>query len=237
MLILAVANHLHHDSAAVVAQDYQILSAVQTERLTRVKGDGQSAHRPTIAEALRIAGASIRDVDALLVSPFSMPAQYFDRWPLKRSLNNYFARRVRGRTRYATAMPNGARYREVEYKAKFISERCLKDLGLREGCEFFFYEHHFAHALSALFFTDYENALIYTADGGGDFRYYSAHYLNGAALRNAAPPPPPRGEMALDAQGRGRQRWSRLRLHDGSTWLHAKSPRGQTDRTRRLRGA
>ncbi|MDD9828590.1 MAG: hypothetical protein OXU92_09500 [Deltaproteobacteria bacterium] len=193
MLILAVANHLHHDSAAVVAQDYQILSAVQTERLTRMKGDGQCAHQPTITEALRIAGASIRDVDALLVSPYSIPVQYFDPWSLKRSLSNHFARRVRGRIRYAFALPNGARYREVEYKVKFIPERFLKDLGLREDCEFFFYEHHFSHALSALFFTDYENALIYTADGGGDFRYYSAHYLSGATLRNAIPPPPPRG--------------------------------------------
>lgn len=194
MLILAVANHLHHDSSAVVAQDYQILSAVQTERLTRVKGDGQSAHQPTIAEALRIAGASIRDVDALLISPYSIPVQYFAPWPLKRLSNNYFARRVRGRTRYATALPSGARYREVEYTAKLIPERCLKDLGLRENCEFFLFEHHFSHALSALFFTDYENALIYTADGGGDFRFYSAHYLSGATL--IPTPPPPRGNRA-----------------------------------------
>ena len=39
MLILAVHTG-GHDATAVLAQDYDILAAVQLERLTRIKGDG-----------------------------------------------------------------------------------------------------------------------------------------------------------------------------------------------------
>ena len=32
----------------------------------------------------------------------------------------------------------------------------------------FFYNHHESHALAPLFYTDWEDALLVTADGGGD---------------------------------------------------------------------
>lgn len=65
MIILSISNSVH-DGSAVVADDYEILSAVQTERLTRIKCDGRRAHSPTIHEALRIANVDLRDVDAFL---------------------------------------------------------------------------------------------------------------------------------------------------------------------------
>jgi len=182
VLILALGNAIHHDSAAVVAEDYEILAAVQTERLTRIKGDGRGAHAPTIAEALRVAGAKLRDVDVLAASTNAVDVKYFSPWPWRRSVNNAVAK-LRGVPRAAAARWHGADYRGLTYSAKFNPAQYMADIGLRRGAQFFSYEHHLAHALSALFFTDHDNALAYTADGGGDNTFYSAYHLRGRKLR------------------------------------------------------
>ena len=46
-----------------------------------------------------------------------------------------------------------------------------------------FFNHHFAHALGALFHTDWQDALIYTADGMGDLVSYSARLLKDGAIQ------------------------------------------------------
>ena len=52
----------------------------------------------------------------------------------------------------------------------------MADLGFRPDARLFFSNHHLSHAFPSLFFTDWEEALLYTADGSGDQVYYS-HYL------------------------------------------------------------
>ena len=64
----------------------------------------------------------------------------------------------------------------------FDARRFLADHGLHPG-RISFYNHHLAHALAALFHTDYDDALIYTSDGGGDRVYYSARRLVGGRLK------------------------------------------------------
>ncbi len=45
----------------------------------------------------------------------------------------------------------------------------------------FFYNHHESHALAPLFYTDWDDALLVTADGGGDTVNYShRHFADGA---------------------------------------------------------
>jgi carbamoyltransferase len=65
----------------------------------------------------------------------------------------------------------------------FDAPRYLADHGLRPE-RIMFYNHHLAHALSALFHTDYDDALIYTSDGQGDRVCYSARRLVGGRLRS-----------------------------------------------------
>jgi carbamoyltransferase len=48
----------------------------------------------------------------------------------------------------------------------------------------FLSNHHFSHALPALFFTDWDKALLYTADGVGDQVAYSHNLLRDGALTN-----------------------------------------------------
>ena len=60
-LILAIQNG-PHDGAAAVLADYEVKTAVQLERLTRIKGDGGFPDL-AIDEVLAIAGAARRDVE------------------------------------------------------------------------------------------------------------------------------------------------------------------------------
>ena len=64
----------------------------------------------------------------------------------------------------------------------FDARRFLADQGLRPS-RITFYNDHLAHALDALFHTDFDDALIYTSDGGGDRVHYSARRLVGGRLR------------------------------------------------------
>ena len=66
----------------------------------------------------------------------------------------------------------------------FDSAGFAADLGLRPGSRVFFSNHHFSHALPALFFTDWDDALIYTADGQGDRVSYSHNLFRDGALTN-----------------------------------------------------
>ena len=43
-----------------------------------------------------------------------------------------------------------------------------RDSGFRDDVIVYFYNHHKAHSLPTLFYTDWDDALMITADGGGD---------------------------------------------------------------------
>ena len=170
MLILSLC-HGGHDSSAVIAEDYEILAAVQTERITRKKGDGKYAHMPTIEAAMSVAGIKITDVDIFTTSHGRAPACYFD-WDFWLKMR-YDAARFFGKERKKLVVQN----RDI-----FNQKKLLRNIGVSENTAFYFYNHHFAHALSALFFTDWNNILLYTADGGGDTTNYSAYHFDGAAI-------------------------------------------------------
>ena len=51
--------------------------------------------------------------------------------------------------------------------------KLLKYYNLPPSVDVFFSNHHYSHSLPSLFFTDWDNALLYTADGAGDNVNYS----------------------------------------------------------------
>src|SRR5262249_2179821 len=56
-----------------------------------------------------------------------------------------------------------------------------RDSGLRDDAVVHFFNHHLAHALPTLFYTDWDDALMVTADGaGGNVNYSHRHFANGA---------------------------------------------------------
>ena len=67
MRILAIHAGIH-DASTAAFDDYNLVAAVSEERLTRIKGYGQSVPWLGIDEVLRIAGWSRNDVDAIALT-------------------------------------------------------------------------------------------------------------------------------------------------------------------------
>ncbi|MDR3435666.1 carbamoyltransferase C-terminal domain-containing protein [Telmatospirillum sp.] len=172
MIILSLHSGLQ-DSGAALFEDYTLLAAVQQERLTRRKGDG-GLPSAAVIEALTIAGLPAGRVDALVISRGHYPLSYFHASPPLPTDGGAAGFVDLAMTLASTSADHPSRI--------FNSRALLADLGLPPGIPVFFANHHRAHALSALFHTDWDRALIYTADGGGDNVHYSHHLLKDGQL-------------------------------------------------------
>jgi len=178
-LILAI--HVGpHDSGAALFDDYSLLAAVQLERLTRKKGDG-SFPGPAIDEVLAIAGVRRSDVDVLASSRSLLPIRYFRGVPWTQRAREGYRERVRHRPRFTVSAQMLRRQtRNVDEVLDVTGFK--RDHGFRADAATHFYNHHEAHALPAMFYTPWDDALIVTADGGGDTVHYSHRHLAGGRL-------------------------------------------------------
>jgi carbamoyltransferase len=177
-VILAIHYGGRHDSAAAVLFDYEIKAAVALERLTRSKGDGGFPGQ-CIDEVLDIAGVTRRDVDVFATSRAEFPAHYFTHFRGLRWVREQFRTHVQGR-KLRWIHREGLRANTARVEDFFDVASFRQDFGLRGDATVYFYNHHFAHALPALFYTDWHDALLVTADGGGDSVYYShRHFAHG----------------------------------------------------------
>ncbi len=177
-LILATHTSVAHDSAAALLVDYDVKAAVALERLTRIKGDGGSSD-PAIDEVLAIGGASRRDVDVLVVSRSNFPVRYFTHFRGAQWWREQFRTRVQGKKQ--RWMPRETLRANTPRVENFFDVAAFRrDCGLRDDAKVYFHNHHLAHALPALFYTDWDDALLVTADGGGDTVCYShRHFMHG----------------------------------------------------------
>src|SRR5215467_5832262 len=177
-LILAV-HHGPHDAGAAVLVDYEVKAAVQLERLTRVKGDG-SYPDLSIEETLSIVGATRRDVDVLALSRSDFPVQYFRHFRGWRWLREQWRTHVEGKK--LRSMARETRRANTPHVQDFFDVAAMRrDCGLRDDTVVYFYNHHLAHALPTLFYTEWEDALLVTSDGGGDTVNHShRRFANGA---------------------------------------------------------
>lgn len=180
MLILSLHSG-PHDSSAALFDDYRIVAAVAEERLNRVKGSGGF---PELAlnEVLRIAGVERRDIDALACTRGFFRRRYFTYWRPHEKLREGL-RRLTGHEKTREMNVVVGKLGRSAYDV-FDAGLFLADLGLRADTRLFFTNHHFAHALPSLFFTDWDEALLYTADGSGDQVYYSHNLFRDGALTN-----------------------------------------------------
>ena len=180
-IILAIHYGLLHDSAAALLVDYEVKAAVSLERLSRIKGDGGDP-ASCVDEVLAIAGATRRDVDVLVASRSNFPFRYFTHFRGYRWFREQWRTHVQRKTlRYIpreTLRTNTARVEDFFDVASFG-----RDFGLRAGATIYFHNHHAAHALPTLFYTDWDDALLVTADGGGDTVNYSHRYFVNGELQ------------------------------------------------------
>ncbi|HZP69321.1 MAG TPA: carbamoyltransferase C-terminal domain-containing protein [Pseudolabrys sp.] len=170
-----------HDAAAAVFEDYSLKAAVHLERLTRRKSDGSRHPDAAIDEVLSITGTTRRDVDVVAYSRSMFPTRYFRHLRGVEWLREQYRAHLRRRPR-RQLMPELFRHETTDISTFLDFGSFQRDSGYRPDVITWFYNHHEAHALPALFYSPWENALIVTADGGGDNVHYSHRYLAAGRL-------------------------------------------------------
>ena len=158
MRVLGISA-FYHDSAAALVEDGRIVAAAQEERFTRKKFD-DGFPRQAIEYCLSAAGTRLRDVDYVVF--YDKPFLKFERL-----VETYLAYAPRGFASYFKAMP-------VWLGAKLFQRDALTD-DLRtidaefDDAKLLFTEHHYSHAASAFFPSPFEDALVLTMDGVGEW--------------------------------------------------------------------
>jgi carbamoyltransferase len=163
----------YHDSAAAVIVDGRIVAAAQEERFTRRKHD---ARFPAQAArfCLQSAGVSPESID--FVAFYEKPFLKFERL-----LETYLAFAPRGYRSFSVAMPLWIREKLFQ---KALLARELEALGIRSAQDrLLFAEHHQSHAASAFYPSPFEEAVILTMDGVGEWTTTSVGFGRGRTLR------------------------------------------------------
>ena len=150
---------LYHDSAAALLVDGDIAAAAQEERFTRKKHDASfPAH--AIDYVLSEAGLGLGDVSHVVF--YDKPFLKFERL-----LETYIATAPKGFNSFRMAMPVWLR------EKLFLKDLLLKELRRSEKSfkpeQLMFSEHHFSHAASAFYPSPFEEAIVLTLDGVGEW--------------------------------------------------------------------
>jgi carbamoyltransferase len=172
MRVLGISA-FYHDSAAALIEDGRIVCAAQEERFTRMKHDSRFP-RLAIEFCLEHSGHSLSEID--YVAFYDKPFLKFERL-----LETYLAFAPRGFKSFRTAMPTWLREKLFQ---KRMLRRALAKLngGLDLGDRLLFAEHHQSHAASAFFASPFNQAVVLTLDGVGEWATTSASIGNGNRL-------------------------------------------------------
>ena len=116
----------------------------------------------------------------VVLSRASFPARYFKSNALKTA--EYAFHKIIGHEKLKDMCTQMQQRGEGEPAKLFREEMFRADFGFKEGVKIAYSNHHMSHALSALFYTDWDDALLYTADGCGDNVHYSHRILKDGKL-------------------------------------------------------
>ena len=157
--ILGVSCY-YHDSAACLLIDGEIISAVQEERFTRIKHD-ETFPENSIKYILKKNQLNLTDIDSIVF--YEKPFLKFERL-----LETYLEFAPRGIISFMKSMP-------IWIKEKLFMKKLLFD-SLKEidpnyisDKNIFFSEHHLSHAASAYYPSNFQDSIVLTADGVGEW--------------------------------------------------------------------
>ena len=150
----------YHDSAACILKDGIIIAAAQEERFTRKKHDS-SYPQNAVDFVLNYANLKLSEVDQIVF--FEKPFLKFERL-----LDTYVAFAPKGFLSFAKAMPLWIK--EKIFQKKLLFNYLKKhDQNYKSDENIFFSDHHLSHAASAFFPSPFEEAVVLTADGVGEW--------------------------------------------------------------------
>ena len=163
----------YHDSAAALLVDGEIVAAAQEERFTRKKHDASFPHH-AIAFCLREAKLDLSAID--YVAFYDKPFLKFERL-----LKTYLSFAPRGFSSFRTSIPSWIS-EKIFMKAFLVRE--LYNLAPAGNWDqrLLFSEHHMSHAASAFYPSPFQEAVVLTMDGVGEWTTTSAGWGSGSSL-------------------------------------------------------
>ena len=154
----------YHDSAAALITDGKIVSACQEERFTRKKHDS-SFPSQAIESVLSQNSLKFKDVD--LVVFYDKPFLKFERL-----IETYLSEAPKGFSSFSMAMPIWLR------EKLFLKSFLFKQFKNRDNNfkldQLLFSEHHFSHLASAFYPSPFNESILLTLDGVGEWATTSA---------------------------------------------------------------
>ena len=150
----------YHDSAACLLKDGKIIAAAQEERFTRKKHDS-SYPQNAIKFVLKFANLQLSEVDQIVF--FEKPFLKFERL-----LETYVAFAPSGFISFSKAMPLWIKEKLFQKNLLFNNLK-THDKNYKSDKNIFFSDHHLSHAASAFFPSPFEEAVVLTADGVGEW--------------------------------------------------------------------
>ena len=150
----------YHDSAASLIKDGEIVSAAQEERFTRKKHDSRFPFN-AINFVLKFSNIKLSEIDHVVF--YEKPFLKFERL-----LETYVAFAPKGFQSFCKAMPLWLREKLFQKKLIFDYLKNI-DEKFKDESKLLFSEHHLSHAASAFYPSPFEEAIVLTADGVGEW--------------------------------------------------------------------
>lgn len=160
-------SFFYHDAAAALVIDGRVVAAAQEERFTRIKHD-ESFPKQAIDFCLRFADLKLSDLNYIVF--YEKPILKFERL-----LKMYIKTWPKGLRSFIQAM-------RVWFRDKLWVDYIIrKELGYQG--KILYTEHHYAHAASAYFCSNFDEATVVTMDGVGEWDTTTIGYGRGNELR------------------------------------------------------
>ncbi len=150
----------YHDSAACILKDGKIIAAAQEERFTRKKHDASFPDN-AIKFVLNYTNLKLSEVNQIVF--FEKPFLKFERL-----LETYVAFAPKGFVSFTKAMPIWIKEKLFQ-KNLIFNKLKAHDTAYKSDENIFFSDHHLSHAASAFYPSPFEEAIILTADGVGEW--------------------------------------------------------------------
>ena len=160
MISILGISAFYHDSAAALIIDGKIIAAAQEERFSRKKHDSSYPFR-AVEYVLKEAKLKLNEVN--YIAFYDKPFLKFERL-----LETYVAFSPKGFGSFCMAMPIWLREKLFQKKMLFKELR-NHDENFLDINKIYFSEHHFSHAASAFYPSPYNDAVILTLDGVGEW--------------------------------------------------------------------
>jgi len=171
MRILGISA-FYHDSAASLVEDGEIVAAAQEERFSRKKHDARFPHH-AVRYCLSEARIALDNIDYVVF--YDKPFLKFERL-----IETYVTFAPRGFESFRMAIPLWVR--EKLFQKHLLENELTQHSKKFDAQKLLFTEHHLSHAASAYYPSPFEEAVVLTMDGVGEWATTSAAVGRGDRL-------------------------------------------------------